>query len=151
MNDDGMRLRVKAMLEYMEIAEMPQPNKGRVHIDKEQLIEVVERNGGKIVFDVSGYTNFKHEQTTENKFPDVQQTIRPRFRPAKRGEGPPGTFIREGGDPKQAPGYKREGPRRDVSTQAPVHSERRESRRSSQMSINDARCSNHYHGVLGRR
>ena len=32
MNDDGMRLRVRAMLKYMDIHETPQPNKGRIHI-----------------------------------------------------------------------------------------------------------------------
>ena len=31
MNDDGMRLRVRAMLKFMDIHETPQPNKGRIH------------------------------------------------------------------------------------------------------------------------
>lgn len=43
MNDDGMRLRVRAMLKYMDIHETPQPNKGRIHIDKEALIKVVKK------------------------------------------------------------------------------------------------------------
>ncbi|KAG7356453.1 PPR: pentatricopeptide repeat domain containing protein [Nitzschia inconspicua] len=96
MNDDGMRLRVRAMLKYMNIKEAPQPNKGRIHIDKAALIDEVRRNGGKIRFDIEGYTRFKEEETTSNKFPDVPQQVRPRFRPARPGEGPPGTFIRDG-------------------------------------------------------
>lgn len=96
MNDDGMRLRVRAMLKYMNIRETPQPNKGRIHIDKAALIEVVKQNGGRIRFDIEGYTRFKEEETTANKYPDVVQQVRPRFRPARPGQGPPGTFIREG-------------------------------------------------------
>lgn len=103
MNDDGMRLRVRAMLKYMDIHETPQPNKGRIHIDKAALIEVVKKNGGRIRFDLEGYTRFKEEETTANKFPDVVQQVRPRFRPARPGQGPPGTFIRDG-DP--VPPYK---------------------------------------------
>lgn len=98
MNDDGMRLRVRAMLDYMNIKETPQPNKGRVHIDKQALIEVVKRNGGKIVFDLEGYKRWKEKETTANKYPDAPQQLRARFRPAMPGEGPPGTFIREGGE-----------------------------------------------------
>jgi pentatricopeptide repeat protein len=96
MNDDGMRLRVRAMLKYMDIHETPQPNKGRIHIDKSALIKVVKKNNGRIRFDLEGYTRFKEEETTANKFPDVVQTVRPRFRPARPGQGPPGTFIRDG-------------------------------------------------------
>jgi pentatricopeptide repeat protein len=96
MNDDGMRLRVKAMLKYMNIKEAPQPNKGRIHIDKVALVEEVKRNKGRIHFDIEGYTRFKEDETTSNKFPDVPQQVRPRFRPALPGEGPPGTFIRDG-------------------------------------------------------
>jgi len=96
MNDDGMRLRVRAMLKYMDIHETPQPNKGRIHIDKSALIEVVKINGGRIKFDLEGYTRFKEEETTANKFPDVVQQVRPRFRPARPGQGPAGTFIRDG-------------------------------------------------------
>lgn len=103
MNDDGMRLRVRAMLKYMDIHETPQPNKGRIHIDKEALIEVVKKNGGRIKFDLEGYNRFKEEETTANKFPEVAQKVRPRFRPARPGQGPPGTFIRDG-DP--VPPYK---------------------------------------------
>ena len=96
LNDDGMRLRVKAMLNYMNIKETPQPNKGRIHIDKSELVNEVTRNGGKIVFDITGYNKFKVEETTANMYPDVPQILRPRFRPAAPGEGPAGTFIREG-------------------------------------------------------
>jgi pentatricopeptide repeat protein len=96
MNDDGMRKRVRAMLEHMRIKEMPQPNKGRINIDKEALIEEVKRHGGKIIFDIEGYKKFLEEETTANKFPDVPQQVRPRFRPAQPGEGPAGTFIRDG-------------------------------------------------------
>jgi len=96
MNDDGMRLRVKAMLKYMDIHETPQPNKGRIHIDKSALIEVVKKNNGRIRFDQEGYKKFKEDETTANKFPDVVQQVRPRFRPARPGEGPSGTFIRDG-------------------------------------------------------
>ena len=96
MNDDGMRLRVRAMLKHMCIKETPQPNKGRIHINKQELIEEVKKNEGKVIFDHSGYTHFKEAETTSNKFPDVPQQVRARFRPAKHGEGPPGTFIREG-------------------------------------------------------
>lgn len=93
--DDGMRKRVRAMLDYMGIQEAAQPNKGRIHINKAALIEEVGRNGGRIIFNQEGYNKWKEEQTTANKFPDVPQTVRPRFRPARPGEGPPGIFIRE--------------------------------------------------------
>jgi pentatricopeptide repeat protein len=96
MNDDGMRLRVRAMLNYMNIKESPQPNKGRIHIDKAALLQEVRKNNGRIRFDMERYTRFKEEETTSNKFPDVPQQVRPRFRPALPGEGPPGTFIRDG-------------------------------------------------------
>lgn len=119
MNDDGMRLRVRAMLKYMNIKETPQPNKGRIHINKQELIEEVKRNTGKVVFDLTGYQRFKEEETTANKFPDVPQQVRARFRPVRPGEGPPGTFMREG-EPLP-PSYPVEEPREP----------RRESSRSS--------------------
>ena len=68
LNDDGMRLRVRAMLKYMNTQEAPQPNKGRIHI--EALIDEVRRNNGKIRFDIEAYVRFKEEETTSNKFPD---------------------------------------------------------------------------------
>lgn len=79
--DDGMRKRVRAMLKYMNIQETPQPNRGRVHIDKAKLIEEVKRNGGRVVFDLDGYMQFKEDETTANTFPDVEQKVRPRYRP----------------------------------------------------------------------
>ena len=63
-NDDGMRLRVKAMLKYMNIKEAPQPNKGRIHIDKAALLEEVKRNRGRIHFDIEGYKRFKEDELT---------------------------------------------------------------------------------------
>lgn len=134
MNDDGMRLRVKAMLKYMGIQETPQPNKGRIHINKSELIDEVKKNGGKIVFDMVGYTRFKAEETTANKFPDVPQRVRARFRPARPGEGPPGTFIREGGGEEIPSSFntddrevRREPPARQADS---YQEERRESRLS---------------------
>jgi hypothetical protein len=91
--DDGMRKRVRAMLKFMNIQETPQPNRGRVHIDKQKLIEVVKHNGGRVVFDLEGYMQFKEEETTANKFPDVEQKVRPRYRPHNPEMGGP-PFIR---------------------------------------------------------
>eukprot|EP00429_Kryptoperidinium_foliaceum_P005331 CAMPEP_0176011082 /NCGR_PEP_ID=MMETSP0120_2-20121206/5102_1 /TAXON_ID=160619 /ORGANISM="Kryptoperidinium foliaceum, Strain CCMP 1326" /LENGTH=999 /DNA_ID=CAMNT_0017343937 /DNA_START=176 /DNA_END=3175 /DNA_ORIENTATION=- len=137
LNDDGMRLRVRAMLKYMNIIESPQPNKGRIHVNKSELVKEVNRNGGKIIFDIHGYNKFKEEETTANKFPDVPQSVRPRFRPARHGEGPPGTLIREGGAPETVPPVSGYAPDRDARRggSAPTHAdayqvERRESRRS---------------------
>ena len=91
--DDGMRKRVRAMLKFMKIEETPQPNRGRVHIDKQKLIEEVKRNNGRIIFDLDGYMEFKERETTANKFPDVEQKVRPRYRPADPHHGGP-PFIR---------------------------------------------------------
>lgn len=77
--DDGMRKRVRAMLEFMGIVEIDQPNKGRIHIDKEALIREVQKNGGKILFDHEGYNKFKEQNTTANHTPDVIQHVRPRY------------------------------------------------------------------------
>ena len=118
MNDDGMRKRVRAMLEHMRIKETPQPNKGRINIDKEALIEEVKRNGGKIIFDIEGYKKFLEEETTANKFPDVPQQVRPRFRPAQSGEGPPGTFVRDG---EPVPPYNPVEARREPVREATLH------------------------------
>jgi len=136
MNDDGMRLRARAMLKYMDIHETPQPNKGRIHIDKSALIKVVEKNGGRIRFDLEGYTRFKEEETTANKFPDVVQQVRPRFRPARHGQGPPGTFIRDGDPvpPYKPPDDDRRDPMVESSTRRPANDdypEYKENRRSS--------------------
>lgn len=91
--DDGMRKRVKAMLRFMNIKELPQNNAGRIHVDKDALIKEVEKNGGRIEFDLKGYIEFKEKETTEYHIPDVAQKIRARFRPAKPGSGRP-PFIR---------------------------------------------------------
>ena len=91
--DDGMRKRVRAMLKFMNIEETAQPNRGRVHIDKPKLITEVKRNGGRIVFDLEGYVQFKEDETTANKFPDVEQKVRPRYKPANPHHGGP-PFIR---------------------------------------------------------
>jgi pentatricopeptide repeat protein len=91
--DDGMRKRVKAMLRFMNIKELPQNNAGRIHVDKDALINEVEKNGGRIKFDLEGYIEFKEKETTEYHVPDVPQKIRARFRPAKAGSGRP-PFIR---------------------------------------------------------
>jgi hypothetical protein len=139
LNDDGMRLRVRAMLKYMNINETPQPNKGRIHINKQELVEEVKKNEGKIMFDIAGYTRFKEEETTANKFPDVTQQVRSRFRPAKPGEGPQGTFIQDGMDapvnplPYQADDMGRRDSRRvsAIRSVGGFEQDRRDSRRSS--------------------
>ena len=133
LNDDGMRLRVRAMLKYMSIKETPQPNKGRIHINKAELIIEVKKNGGKVLFDLAGYTRFKEEETTSNKFPDVPQKVRARFRPARPGEGPLGTFIREGYDnsPSSSQLEDRREARRESSRSETFHHTRRDSRRTS--------------------
>jgi len=81
--DDGMRKRVRGMLEFMNIKEVDQPNKGRIHIDKEALIDEVTKNGGKIIFDQEGFTKFKEQNTTANHIPNIVQQVRPRFRPTE--------------------------------------------------------------------
>jgi hypothetical protein len=129
MNDDGMRLRVGSMLTFMKIQEAPQPNKGRIHINKTALVEEVKKNGGKIVFDLEGYIRWKEKETTANKFPDVAQQVRSRFRPAQRGEGPPGTFIREGGgNANEGYNHQQEMGRGDIKSES-YPPEHRDSRR----------------------
>jgi hypothetical protein len=92
--DDGMRKRCKAMLRFMGITESEQPNLGRIHVDKENLIEVVQKNGGKIIFDLDGYLKWKEAETTANVIPDTQQKIRARFKPTVPGSGrPPFTRV----------------------------------------------------------
>ena len=84
--DDGMRKRVRAMLQFMNVKEVVQPNKGRIHIDKEALICEVEKNGGMIIFDSEGYRKFKEEETTANAMPDVEQIKRNRLGAPRREE-----------------------------------------------------------------
>ena len=114
--DDGMRKRVRGMLNFMKIQEVDQPNKGRIHIDKEALIREVQKNGGKIVFDHEGYCKFKEEQTTANHVPDVPQNVRPRY------SGPPNRLAASRdrrSSSYQQDGYNRResynNPRRDSS------------------------------------
>jgi hypothetical protein len=92
--DDGMRKRTLAMLRFMNIHELEQPNLGRIHIDMEALQVEVEKNGGRIVYDHERYNAWKERETTINIIPDVPQKIRPRYRPANSGsKGPPFTRI----------------------------------------------------------
>lgn len=81
-----MRKRILAMLRFMNIREVEQPNKGRIHIDKEALTAEVEKNGGKIVFDEEGYRRWKQEETTANQTPSIPQTIRNRNGAPRRDE-----------------------------------------------------------------
>mmetsp|Transcript_7308 Transcript_7308/g.16589 ORF Transcript_7308/g.16589 Transcript_7308/m.16589 type:complete len:487 (+) Transcript_7308:1820-3280(+) len=92
--DDGMRKRVRAMLSFMNIQEVDQPNKGRIHIDKEALMKEVEGNGGKIVFDEEGYRQYKSENTTANHIPNVDQKVRPRYNAAHFRDVPLGDSAR---------------------------------------------------------
>ena len=62
--DDGMRKRCKAMLRFMNIKENEQTNAGRIHVDKESLIEEVNRNGGRVNFDIDAYIAWKEVETT---------------------------------------------------------------------------------------
>lgn len=88
--DDGMRKRVKAMLMFMDIRELDQPNLGRIHIDMDALIDTINRNGGRIIFDLDKYLAWKEAETTINVVPDAEQKIRPRYRPKNSGSsGPP--------------------------------------------------------------
>jgi hypothetical protein len=92
--DDGMRKRCRAMLRFMDIAELEQPNLGRIHIDKESLIELVKKNSGRIIFDLNGYLSWKEAETTANAIPDTVQKIRARFKPTVPGSGgPPFTRV----------------------------------------------------------
>ena len=92
--DDGMRKRCRAMLRFMGITEQEQPNLGRIHIDKDSLIELVKKNGGMIIFDLDGYLQWKEEETRANAPPDVEQKIRARFKPTVAGSGgPPFTRV----------------------------------------------------------
>ena len=92
--DDGMRKRCRAILRFMGIKEQEQPNLGRFHIDKDSLIELVKKNGGRIIFDLEGYLQWKEEETRANAPPDVEQKIRARFKPTIAGSGgPPFTRV----------------------------------------------------------
>jgi hypothetical protein len=88
--DDGMRKRIKAMLRYMNIGELDSDNNpGRIHVDKESLIIEVNKNGGKVNFDLAGYIHWKERETTANVIPDTPQKIRARFKPVVPGSSRP--------------------------------------------------------------
>ena len=76
--DDSMRKRVRAMLSFMNVGEVVQPNLGRIHIDKQALMKEVERNGGRIIFDANGYEQFKLQEGLDEPYSDVPQFVRPR-------------------------------------------------------------------------
>jgi len=76
--DDSMRKRVRAMLSFMNVTELEQPNLGRIHIDKQALLKEVERNGGKIVFDVQGYEQYKLQEGLDEPYTEAPQFVRPR-------------------------------------------------------------------------
>ncbi|KAL9188226.1 hypothetical protein ACHAXT_006604 [Thalassiosira profunda] len=64
--DDSMRKRVRAMLSFMNVRELEQPNLGRIHIDKQALMDEVQRNQGRIIFDAHGYEQFKLQEGLDN-------------------------------------------------------------------------------------
>jgi hypothetical protein len=76
--DDGMRKRVRAMLSFMNLTEVEQPNLGRIHINKEALTREVERNGGRIIFDAQGYEQYKLREGLDDPYTDAEQFVRPR-------------------------------------------------------------------------
>jgi hypothetical protein len=84
--DDGMKKRVLAMLRFMNIFELPQKNAGRICIDKDRLIEEVNRNGGKIIFDLASYVAWSkcHLRQTYTGYLD-ERLILPQ--PICRGKG----------------------------------------------------------------
>lgn len=120
--DDGMRKRVRAMLNFMNIREIEQPNKGRIHIDKAALIQEVQKNGGKIILDHEGYNRFKDENTTANHVPDVPQIVRRRY------SGPLPTP--EISTDRRSYGSKRDGYDRRGAYENPHHEISRNVRRS---------------------
>ncbi|KAL7463575.1 hypothetical protein ACHAXS_003971 [Conticribra weissflogii] len=76
--DDGMRKRVRAMLSFMNVHEIEQPNLGRIHIDKDALMKEVDRNGGRIIFDARGYEQYKMNEGLDEPYSDAPQYVRPR-------------------------------------------------------------------------
>lgn len=76
--DDSMRKRVRAMLQFMNVREIAQPNMGRIHIDIETLVREVDRNRGRIVFNTQAYEQFKVEEGLDEPSTDVPQFVRPR-------------------------------------------------------------------------
>jgi len=76
--DDSMRKRVRAMLSFMNVCEVVQPNLGRIHIDKQAFVKEVERNCGRIIFDANGYEQFKIQEGLDEPHSDAPQFVRPR-------------------------------------------------------------------------
>jgi len=76
--DDSMRKRVRAMLSFMNVCEVVQPNLGRIHIDKMALMKEVERNCGRIIFNAQGYEQFKLQEGLDEPHSDAPQYVRPR-------------------------------------------------------------------------
>lgn len=59
----------------------------------ESIYEAVEKNGGRIVFDLDAYVAWKERETTQNVVPDDPQKVRPRYKPVNAGSGGP-PFVR---------------------------------------------------------
>lgn len=76
--DDSMRKRVRAMLSFMNVCEVVQPNLGRIHIDKQAFVKEVNRNCGTIIFDGHGYEQFKLQEGLDEPYSDAPQFVRPR-------------------------------------------------------------------------
>lgn len=103
--DDGMRKRVRAMLSFMNVSEVDQPNLGRIHIDKDALTKEVEKNNGRIIFDALGYEEFKLREGLDDAYVDAEQFVRPRGGAVhsrterdRQGEPPEGYGGQEGGN-----------------------------------------------------
>lgn len=81
--NDNMRKRILAMMSFMNLEEVPQRNPGRVQVNRDQFVEEVRKNGGKIIFDADGYREFIEKETQRNIVPVKEQIVRPRipFRP----------------------------------------------------------------------
>lgn len=94
---DGMRKRVQAQLQFMNIKEEQNQNKGRVHILKQSLIDQAEANNGRLRFDAESYQQFKAEHTTAHTKPTSEQIRRPREGAPRKDETftiPPGADNR---------------------------------------------------------
>lgn len=66
-DNDGMKNRLKAMLTFMNIHEIEQPNKGRIRVDKKALMQEWDKNGGKIIFDSKGYKKFRINEISKSE------------------------------------------------------------------------------------
>ena len=79
--DDGMRKRVLAMMSFMRLKEVKQPNMGRVQLNIQAFIEEVRQNKGKVLFDSDGYRLFVEKETGSNEHEEVEQIRRPKVCP----------------------------------------------------------------------